>query len=268
MDQDWISADIKDTIRKLGPSDLFLFQTDGDYFVEDFNNPPEMQSDSDGVLSMYYNEQKRQVPVKENIGKKITLGDDGLAVEIAEYLPNPKLKEGDKSISDGDQPENPMLNINVYAPDKEESQRQIAFARFPTFNLDVMHKTTCPVKFWYHHPSVPSSIEFLNTSDGKLYCRVGSKGKYKSQGEIKVGGLVDIMGHFQLKVLQYIPSAQQQVTFIPVDASQSEPTADQQAAALIAVDVDGAAGEIWLHKDDPEYSTRKFDAPDGLLLLP
>jgi cytochrome c-type biogenesis protein CcsB len=267
MDRDWLSADINNAARKLGPSDLFLFQTDGDYFAEDFNNPPEMKSDSEGVLSVYYNGQKRQVPVKENIGKKITLGDDGLALEIAEYLPNPKLKEGGKTISDGEGPENPMLNINVYAPGKDEPQRQIAFARFPTFNLDVMRATTCPVKFWYHHPSVPSSIEFLNTSDGKLYCRVGSKGKYISQGEIKVGGQVDIMGHFQLKVLQYIPSAVQQVTFIPVDASQSEPTAEQQAAALVAVDVDGAAGQVWLHKDDPEYSTREVAAHDGDVTL-
>ncbi|MGA2059812.1 MAG: cytochrome c biogenesis protein CcsA [Thermoguttaceae bacterium] len=267
MDRDWLSADINDAVRKLGPSDLFLFQTDGNYFAEDFNNPPEMQSDSHGVLSMYYNGQKRQVPVKENIGEKITLGDDGLSVEIAEYLPNAKPKEGGKTISDGDQPENPMLNINIYATGKDEPQRQIAFSRFPTFNLDVMHKTTCPVKFWYHHPSVPSSIEFLNTSDGKLYCRIGSKGKYKSQGEIKVGGQVDIMGHFQLKVLQYIPSALQQVTFIPVDASESEAAAQQQAAALVAVDVDGATEQVWLHKDDQEYSTREVAVPDGAVAL-
>ena len=267
MDRDWLSADMINGARKLGPSDLFLFQTDGNYFVEDFNNPPEMKPDSDGVLSMYYNGQTRQVPVKESIGKKITLGDDGLAVNIAEYLPNAKPKEGGKFISDGDQPENPMLDIQVYVPGKDEPQRQIAFARFPTFNLDVMRGKACPVKFWYHHPSVPSSIEFLNTSDGKLYCRVGSKGKYISQGEIKVGGQVDIMGHFLLKVLQYIPSAQQQVTFIPVDASQSEPTAEQQAAALVAVDVDGAAGQVWLHKDDPEYSTRQVAAHDGDVTL-
>jgi cytochrome c-type biogenesis protein CcsB len=267
MDQDWISADINDAVKKLGPSDLFLFQTDGDYFVEDFNNPPEMPSDSDGVLSIYNNGQKRQVPVKENLGKKITLGDNGLAVEIAEYLPNAKPKEGGKSISEGDQPENPMLNINVYVPGKDEPQRQIAFARFPTFNLDVMHKTTCPVKFWYHHPSAPSSIEFLNTPDGKLYCRIGSKGKYKSQGEIKVGGQVDIMGHFRLKVLQFIPSAIKLETFIPIDASETEATAQQQAAALVAVDVDGAAGQVWLHKDDPEFSTRQVAAPDGVVAL-
>lgn len=267
MDRDWLSADMINGVRKLGPSDLSIFQTDGNYFVEDFNNPPEMEPDSDGVLSLYYNGQTRQVPVKENIGKKITLGDDGLAVKIAEYLPNSKPREGGKFISDGDQPENPMLDIQVYVPGKDEPKRQIAFARFPIFNLDVMHGKTCPVKFWYHHPSVPSSIEFLNTSDGKLYCRVGSKGKYKSQGEIKVGGQVDIMGHFQLKVLQYIPSAQQRLTFIPVDASESEPTAQQQAAAFVAVDVDGANEQVWLHKDDPEYSTRQVATLDGAVTL-
>jgi cytochrome c-type biogenesis protein CcsB len=267
MDRDWLSADMINGAGKLGPSDLLLFQTDGNYFVEAFNNPPEMEADSDGVLTMYYNGQTRQVPVKENVGKKLTLGDDGLAVEIAEYLPNSKPKEGGKFISDSKQPENPMLDIKVYVPGKDEPRRQIAFARLPTFNLDVMHGTTCPVKFWYHHPSVPSSIEFLNTSDGKLYSRIGSKGKYKSQGEIKVGGQVDIMGHFQLKVLQYIPSAKQQATFIPVDASESEPTAQQQAAALVAVDVDGATEQVWLHKDDQEYTTRQVSAPDGAVML-
>jgi cytochrome c-type biogenesis protein CcsB len=267
MDQDWLSADIANGVRKLGPSDLFLFQADGDYFVKDFTNPPEMTSDSEGVLSMYYNGQTRQVPVKENIGKKITLGDDGLAVTIAEYLPNPKPKGGGKFVSDGDQPENPMLVIQVFAPGKDEPQRQIAFSRFPVFNLDVMHGKSSPVKFWYHHPSVPASIEFLNTPDGKLYCRIGSKGKYLSQGEIKIGGQVDIMGHFQFKVLQYIPSTQQHVTFIPIDANESEPTAQQQAAALVAVDVDGANREVWLHKDDPEYTTRQVNTPEGVVTL-
>ena len=70
-----------------------------------------------------------------------------------------------------------MLVLRVHLPGGKEPMPQIAFADRPFVNLDGIYGQNCPVKFWYHHPAVrtESGVEFLQTPDGKLYCRVGKR---------------------------------------------------------------------------------------------
>ena len=81
----------------------------------------------------------------------------------------------------GDKPRNPVVELRVYLPGVKEPVRQVAKASFA--NPGGMHIDKCPVKFWYHHPAVAAepAVEFLATSDGKLYCRVGNR-------EVRVAG--------------------------------------------------------------------------------
>ena len=95
----------------------------------------------------------------------------------------------------GDQPRNPVVELRVYLPGGKEPVRQVAKASFA--NPGGMHIEKCPVKFWYHHPAVAAepAVEFLATSDGKLYCRVGN-GKYESRGEVHARRHVGRLGRY------------------------------------------------------------------------
>ena len=133
------------------------------------------------------------------MGKKVAAGEHGPTVEIAEYLPNARPGNSGRFLSAGEDPQNPMLELRVYMPGGKEPIRQIAFAA-AVLNLDGIHGQNCPVKFWYHHPAVnsESGVEFLQTPDGKLYCRVGSGGKYRPQGLVREGDRVEFAGGFKV----------------------------------------------------------------------
>ena len=265
----WLEANPFGGQMGLGPMQLGFYQAGADALADDFLNPPKTEAGSEGVLSMHYDGRVERIPVKENIGKKILLGDKGLAVEIAEYMPNSQPSQGGKFTSDGDKPLNPMLELRVYEPGKDTPMRQIAFAKLPFLSLDLMHGWSCPVKFWYQHPSVPAAtgVEFLQTPNGKLQYRVGMDAQYKSQGEIKKDGEIDVAGIFKLKVLQLLPSARHEISFSPVEGANPDEESQLEAAALVEVDVDDATEKIWLHKNDPEYSRRQISTPGGTISL-
>jgi len=263
--QAWLAADPFGGQMELGPAQLAFYQAGADTLVDDFLNPPAADSDPDGVLSMHYEGQMKRIPVRENVGKKIALGDSGLAVEIVEYLPDAQPNQSGKFTSASKEPINPLLELRVYVPGKETPLRQIAFAKQPVLSLDIIHGWSCPVKFWYHHPAVavPTGVEFLQTPDGKLYSRVGMNGKYESRGEVRKGDQIAVAGHFQLKMLQHLPSARREVAFSPADDIDPEQASQMEAAALVEVDVEGANEKIWLRRNDQELGTRQINTPDG-----
>ncbi len=237
--------------------------------MEDFLKPPSPDNmDKDGVLSIHYQGRIERIPVSENIGKQVPLGDSGASVEIAEYLPNAEPGAGGKFTSTGDDPLNPLLELRVRLPGKETPLRQIAFARHPQLTLDLMHGWDCPVKFWYHHKSVSAQTgaSFLQTPDGKLYFRVGKDGKYQSKGEAHVNDEIALTGQFKVRILQYLPSAQRQVKFTPAESSADE-SSSGEAAALVEVDVDDLTRQVWMCRNDPEYGRRQIDTPEGPLML-
>ena len=80
-----------------------------------------------------------------------------------------------------------------------------------------MHIDKCPVKFWYHHPAVAAepAVEFLATSDGKLYCRVGN-GKYESRGEVHAGDTLEAWTNTSVSIVDFVPHARRELIFTPV----------------------------------------------------
>ena len=118
---------------------------------------------------------------------------------------------------------------------------------------------SCPVKFWYHHPkvAVASGVEFLETPNRKLYCRVARDGKYQPGAVVALGDEIEMGGQFKVSVLQYLPKARREVTCQPV-----EPAAGMARAAGPAAMVQVTAGEttrqLWLKESDFELRVAIF----------
>ena len=243
-----------------------ILQAPVDSMREDFLNPPKSDEDENGVLSVHYDGRMQRIPVSKNIGKRIALENNKIEVEIAKYFANAKPIGTAQFESQGEEPKNPLLDLNIYLPDRKEPLRELAFAEFPTMSLVAMHGGDCPVKLWYHHTSAPAGVDFLRTPDGKLYCRVGRDGKYVSQGEVKEGTSVDIAEKFKLKLLQILPFAKHKVLPQPVLSTPGEKNAGDDAA-LVEVESGGVKESVWLMRNDPKYGFQWISTPKGNLSI-
>ena len=120
----------------------------------------------------------------------------------------------------------------------------------------------CPVKCWYHHPAVKAAAgtEFLQTPDGKLYCRVGRDGKFEPQGEVRAGSKIDLAGKVQLTLLEHLPHAKHSITF------HSEPNEKELGdAAEVELAVGDFKRSVWLARNDPKYAFQWVATPRGEL---
>jgi hypothetical protein len=150
--------------------------------------------------------------------------------------------------------------LRVHLPGKDQPMRQIAFAKLPLLSLDGIHGWNCPVKFWYHHPAVAPELgaEFLQTPDGKLYCRVDLGGKCESRGAVAKGDQIELPQGQKLSVLDYLPSARREVTFSRMQPAAGD-TAGPEAAALVEVAANGATRQVWLKRNDAEYGSQVLE---------
>jgi hypothetical protein len=166
------------------------------------------------------------------------------------------------------QPKNPLLELKIYFPDGAEPVRQIAFAKSPLVNLDGVHGSICPVRFWYHHPQVdrtPGAI-FAQTPDGELWCRPVVDGQYRDAQPVEVGGQVPIGGRFSIHVLNHIAQARREVSFSAVEPPEGD-TADPESAVLVEVKFGGTQREVWLQREDPRYGAQTIPTEVGPLML-
>jgi hypothetical protein len=265
--EDWLAAEQFGAESYFGPTKFELQRATDGSMLDDFLAPPEDNGDPQGVLSLHYAGKMLRIPVGKNLGKKVAVGDHGPTVEITAYLPNARPGNSGRFVSAGEDPKNPMLELRVDMPGGKAPIRQIAFARLPFLNLDGIHGQNCPVKFWYHHPALrsESGIEFLQTPDGKLYCRVGSGGKYRPRGQVKEGDRVEIAGGFKVLVTKYLRSARQEVTFEPIEVASGEGGPD--AATEVEVTAGGKTTRVWLKRNDENYGMHQVFTPQGQLTL-
>lgn len=234
--------------------------------VDDFLNPVD-KAESEGVLSVHYDGKVYPVPVKQNVGKKVPIGESGVSVEIAEYFANAAAGGGGQFTSAGAVPKNPLLRLKVYLPDEKEPIPEIAFARSPLVNYALMRGQSCPVRFWYRHPGMPASdgAEFLQTPDGKLYCRVGADGHTTYHGEIKKGDRISLGDGFEATIAEHLPHARQEITYYSVDPARGAKGPD--AAALVELSVDDSSRQFWLRRGDSQANAVRLDTPDSSLML-
>ncbi len=146
--EDWLSANVFGGEAIVGPTRYELLPLPVASMADDFLQPPDDLGKS-GVLSMHYQGRVQRIPVDGNLAKRTAVADDGTAVEIADYLPDAKPTPKGGFVSVSSNPRNPVVEMKVYLPGREQPLRQLAFARRPLLNLDAVHGEVCPVKFCY-----------------------------------------------------------------------------------------------------------------------
>jgi hypothetical protein len=252
---------------RAGELNLSIEQAAAQSLRDDFLQPPPVQAGSRGILSAHYKDRVYPIPVDGNVGKKLPVGDSGLTVEIVEHYANAKSKK-DQFTSEGDEPKNPMLRLRVHTPDQKEPISEIAYANQPFVNYESIKKQECPVKFWYHCPAAKAATgaEFLQTPDGKLYCRVGAGGTHQTRGQVKQGDQITVSADCQISLLRYIPHARFDVTFVPIEPAPGEKTA-AEAAALVQLTTAARSQQFWLRRNDAQLGVRKLQAPDEPLVV-
>ena len=262
----WLVADPFAGEVFLGSAKLAFQRVSVASMLEDFLDPPKDGAAADGILSVHHEGRMVRIPVRENVGKKVAVGQSGIQVEIASYLPDARPDASARFTTASNQPNNPLLELKVYLPGKDKALRQIAFAKHPLLSLEGIHGGDCPVKFWYHHPAVmlEAGTQFLQMPDGKLNYRVVADGKVLARGEAKEGDQINAGEQFRLSVVKYLPHARQKITFLPIDAPGDD-TEAAESAVLVKVQAGGKATEVWLKRGDPEYGFQQITTPKGEL---
>jgi hypothetical protein len=247
-----------------GPLRLQLQRAAIDRMVDDFLEPPTGSLGQKGLLSAYYPGGVRHIAVDDQVGKRIDLGH-GMAIEIVKYMANAQPDAHGHFHSTNEDPRNPVLELQVHQPGKKP-MRQLAFAKNPLLNLDPVLGQVCPIKFRYQHAAIKqsSAVEFMQTSDDKLYYRVIADGQLVSKGEAQAGNRLATSGTFSITLAEHVPHAQQKITFEPVeiDANQKD---KPEAAAEVAISAAGVTQHIWLQRNHPALGARIIATPQGSL---
>jgi len=235
--------------------------------LDDFLKPVDIV-EGKGLLSVHHNNRVYPVFVEENLNKKVPIGDSGISVEIGAYYANAVSEGGGRFTSAGAAPKNPMLQLQIHLGDGKEPISEIAFAKNPLVSYELMRGQACPVKFWYHHPHVPvpSGAEFLQTPDGKLYCRVGIDGERRLHGEVREGDRIQLAEGSEALVVRHLPHARQEVRFYAMEPAAGE-SEGPEAAALVELAAKEKTQQVWLKRGDQQHGLRKIETPPGPLLV-
>jgi cytochrome c-type biogenesis protein CcsB len=241
-------------------------QAEADTMVADFVSPPAREDlDPQGLLTIHYEGRVTRVPVSKSVGKKIPLEGGNASVEIAQYLPNARLQADGHFVNLGEKPGNPVVELRVYQPGVKEPVRQVAKASFAS--PGGMHIEKCPVKFWYHHPAVAAepAVEFLATSDGKLYCRVGD-GKYESRGEVHAGDTLETWANTAVSIVSFVPHARRDLVFTPVKVVRGG-RETFEAAAEVELTAGDTTRRLWLQRGDDGDPPIPVKTSDGAVAI-
>ena len=252
----------------IGPIRLDLQQAASDRMLEDFLRPPAGIGEK-GLLLAYLGDEVECVSLDTYAGGVIPLGSSGVAVEIVQFLPNARPDARGNFSSRDDLPRNPMVELRVHLPGHKQPLRQIAFAKDPLLNLDGVYPITCPVKFRFEHPAVQrqTTVELLQTRDGRLFGRLCSSGRYESPCELRRGSRIDLPGICGVEIIQHLPHARRTVTFSPGTDSARQRSGPSEPAALVEVTERGKAEQVWLRRGDAIDGRAIIDMPGGAMAL-
>lgn len=254
----------------VGPIRIQLSRAINEAMLADFQ-AGESSLDADaapqGELIVYHGETSSRFNVRDNVGRKLPLGD-GVSIEIVECLLNAKPDSLGRFKSQGEAPRNPLLELLIHLPGRDEPLRQIALAKNSLLTLDQVRGEPCPIKFRYWHPAVTpsSSVEFMHGRDGRLFGRFAVEGKYQSLGAVDVGAHLPIAGGFDVAVIERMSSAKREILF---DAVEPDLKASHSPgpAAEIEIATGGGSHRVWLARTDSPLNFTQIETPDGPLRL-
>jgi hypothetical protein len=265
--EEWLTSSAFGGEATVGPTRFELLPIPVETMLADFLKTPENLGAS-GSLSVHFDGRVETLRVEDCLGKKIAIGSSGAAVEIAEYLANARPTADGRFRSLGDKPKNPMLELKVFLPDQNEPVRQIAFARLPLMSLDGVRGYDLPVKFVYHHAGVAHTpgARFLQSPDGKLYCRTVVDGALSDAREVTMGDRIAIGDGYEISIRNYLPRARQEISCEPSPIAERECNA-AGAAALVELTLGGQLRRLWLKQDDEQFGYRHFATPQGVVTV-
>ena len=247
-----------------GPAYVTLHEVPVGSMLRDLLSPPTDNLGDKGLLSIYYKDQVVQVSIDESVGKTISIGNDAVKVEIVKYLGQPKMGPGGTLTSAGNKPSNPMLDLLVHLPDGKEPLRQLCVARTPFMDFAASRGIDCPVKFFYHHSAISAqkAVEFFQTPDGKLSCRVGDGKRYESRAAVNEGDLIETSAGYSVRLLRHVRHARQEATFKSVEIKPGQ-SRMPEAAAQFEVSVAGKTDKIWLQRGGGPHGSYSLQTPKG-----
>ncbi|MCA9245459.1 MAG: hypothetical protein KDA42_00060 [Planctomycetales bacterium] len=262
----WLSAGRYGNALMVGPLRIQLEQATSDAMLENFRDVEEKSLAEQGSLTIYYQDMVKQVSVHEFLEKRIALDDSGVTIEIVQYLPNARPSQAGSFVTKGEQPGNPMVELQVHMPGEVTPFRQIAFAKDPLLNLDGVYPRDCPVKFRYEHPALDAgtSVELLRALNGELLARTCQNGKRTFHGQVQAGGRIEVSNNFQVEIEEFFPFAKEKVSFQPAFGKRVK---NSEPAVLVELRVAGTTHELWLQRNVPLRSHGTIETSDGSLSL-
>jgi len=268
MQEHWYAANPFGSSAPQGQFAFIVQQALAATQLEDFQNGPTNDLGELGVLAVHYKAQRFTIPVDGNVGKTLPVGDDGLKIEIAKYYANSMVNPRGEFQSIGDEPKNPMLQLQVHLPGQDTSIFEIAYALTPMLTAEALNKPPCPVRFWYHHPKARArpGAYFLATLDKKLYCRVAVDGAFQPCQEVHEGDRITIAPDREVTIQRFLPKAHRDDIFLPVELPPGE-TTGPEAAALVEISIGTTTQQFWLERNNVRSGIRTIPSDQGDFLL-
>jgi hypothetical protein len=179
---EWIAADSQGMMKRqpFGPDTIILWRVDTpaelDHFVKAV---PERKGPSPfGSLGWlaYSHAGKHHLFRVEDLQKQpVKVPDSEVTLTLLEYLPNAKPGPDGRLTSDGDEPKNPALRIQVTEGGKD--QELLAFGLLPEFGPILARKFGTDHLVSYFPTTMPTTMQMVMGPGGQLgYRVVGSEG--------------------------------------------------------------------------------------------
>jgi hypothetical protein len=252
----------------VGPLAIRLQRAANDAMLTDFLHPVEQDLGEKGLLTMYFEDHVKRVPVDEHVGKSIVLGNSGATVELVQYLADAKLNRAGKFQPISDRLRNPLVELRVHLPQEPEPFRQVAFAKSPLLNLDGVYDRICPVKFQYKHPTMTptAALEFMQAKDGTLYGRTTADANRALSGPVTTGTRLEVPGGFTFVIDEFLPHARCHHSYQPARGDADGPEVFEPAVE-VELSVTGITDSLWLRRNHANPAQQQIETPEGPLRL-
>ena len=145
---------------------------------------------SKGAVKINYEGAVFEVPLEECLGKVVPLGDTGHSVRVLRYLPHALVGANNRLTNASDRPVNPAIEVEIVGA--SETERRVAFARFPDFRHKAHQIEALDLVFVASADPTPSApVEVLGGPDGDLHVRFAWEGMPVVSRALRIGAAVE-----------------------------------------------------------------------------